>query len=72
MNASIWPVKCKLALKIKKPVHHSKPKTAAKLNVAKLRSKEVSEQLAKRLHDAKTESTGDDVETAWSKQKDLT
>ena len=65
-------VKYKLALKVKKPVHHSKPKTATKINVAKLRSKEVSEQLAKRLHDAKTESTCDDVETAWPNQKDLT
>ena len=66
-------VKCKLALKIKKPVHHSKSKTATKLNVAKLRSKEVNKQLAKWLHDAQTETTGDgDVETAWSKHKDLT
>ena len=66
-------VKCKMALKIKKRIHHSKAKTAPKLNVAKLRSKEVSEQLAKRLSDANGDSTGDDdVETAWSKHKDLT
>ena len=32
-------VKCKLALKIKKPVIHSKPITVTELNVAKLRSR---------------------------------
>ena len=66
-------VKCKMVLKIKKPVHHSKPKTAPKINVAKLRSKEVSQKLAKRLSEANSESSvNDDVETAWSKHKDLT
>ena len=66
-------VKCKLALKTKKPVNHSKPKTVPKLNVAKLRSKEVSERLAKRLSKANAEFTGmENVETVWSKHKDLT
>ena len=66
-------MKCKLALKTKKPVNHSKPKTVPKLNVAKLRSKEVSEQLAKRLSKANAEFTGmENVETVWSKHKDLT
>ena len=66
-------VKCKMALKTKKPVNHSKPKTVPKLNVAKLRSKEVSEQLAKRLSNANAEFAGtEDVETVWSKHKDLT
>merc|ERR1711867_199220 len=51
-------VKCKLALKVKKPVNHSKPKTAPKLNVAKLRSKEVSDQIAKRLSNANAEFAG--------------
>ena len=66
-------VKCKMALKTKKPINHSKPKTVPKLNVARLRSKEVSDQLANRLSNANAELTGnEDVETVWSKHKDLT
>ena len=41
--------------------------------MAKFRSKKVSEQLAKKLSKANAEFTGrEDVETAWSKHKDLT
>merc|ERR1711867_18617 len=62
-----------MALKVKKPIHHSKPKTAPTLNVARLQSKEISQQLSTRLSNARIEeAVGDNVETTWSKHKDLT
>ena len=62
-----------MPLKVKKPIHHSKPKTAPKLNVAGLHSEEMSQQLATNLSNARIEkAVGDNVETTWSKHKDLT
>ena len=62
-----------MALKVKKPIYHSKPKTAPTLNVARLQSTEISQQLATKLSNARIEeAVGENVETTWSKHKDLT
>ena len=66
-------VKCKMALKTKKPIHHSKPKTIPKLNVARLHCKDISHQLAMGLSNAKIEdAVGVNAEDTWSKHKELT
>ena len=66
-------VKCKMALKAKKPVRHFRQKLVSKLNVDKLQSKEVSKQFANKLSIAISQTaTGENAEDTWSKHKDLT
>ena len=66
-------VKCKMALKAKKSIRQLRQKVVSKLNVGRLQSEEVQQQLANDLSNAFNQTaTCDNAEDIWSQHKDLT